>query len=296
MYRCPPSLSAEVTIFSEAQDTRRGFVGDFSDWTEESVGDALELTSARGTVTVQCEEDGAPLTWPLSWTHNMASLHLASNPDSSAFPPRTHFGHPLRRRQRTINRRSLPTQAPSGGSLPTGTASPMQSPDAGLPPAPMLNEAPGAPHPLHVPGIGLPPNLDGSLPQLPSGSPHPLHPPRGWFPGGFHRGGDFGGLESLGDLRGLSPDLGGLADLDRGLHGRNRDLNLNLYSRAPWYRTAMTLPAPPTLPHFHPHPYPHPHPDMFPGPHHPFFAGPHQWWNPGPSQSVDSTSAASTST
>ncbi|KAJ6482587.1 hypothetical protein C8R45DRAFT_775300, partial [Mycena sanguinolenta] len=49
--RLPP----DVTIFTEVQDTRRGFVGDFSDWTEESVGDSLTLTSAGGTVTVQCE-------------------------------------------------------------------------------------------------------------------------------------------------------------------------------------------------------------------------------------------------
>ncbi|KAF7328664.1 hypothetical protein MSAN_02468000 [Mycena sanguinolenta] len=75
-------LPADVTIFTEVQDTRHGFVGDFCDWTEESVGDSLALTSAGGTVTVQCEGEGAgahsPQTWnPFAWAQMGAARRQA---------------------------------------------------------------------------------------------------------------------------------------------------------------------------------------------------------------------------
>ncbi|KAK7023180.1 hypothetical protein R3P38DRAFT_3195150 [Favolaschia claudopus] len=51
-----PSLPPQATIFSEADNTRRGFIGDFADWTRDPVGDEMDLESTLATVSISVME------------------------------------------------------------------------------------------------------------------------------------------------------------------------------------------------------------------------------------------------
>ncbi|KAJ7488158.1 hypothetical protein FB451DRAFT_1025405, partial [Mycena latifolia] len=56
-------LMEDVTTLSEADHTRRCFVGDFADWTEEWAGDVLNVKSASGSVTLLYEDDREANAW-----------------------------------------------------------------------------------------------------------------------------------------------------------------------------------------------------------------------------------------
>ncbi|KAK7052047.1 hypothetical protein R3P38DRAFT_2762483 [Favolaschia claudopus] len=83
-----PSLPPQATIFSEAENTRRGFIGDFTDWTRDSAGDELDLESASVSISVmEVEEDqqrentnpNEPRlnpTDPFAWLKNFKPAHL----------------------------------------------------------------------------------------------------------------------------------------------------------------------------------------------------------------------------
>ncbi|KAJ7256223.1 hypothetical protein B0H12DRAFT_1112834 [Mycena haematopus] len=219
---CAPRLPADVTIFTEVQDTQRGFVGDFSDWTEESMGDSLTLTSTGGTVTVQCDGEAAsaqaanvlPPTWnPISWMHmgaarrGLHSLGALPHVPGPSYPlPRPGVGFPG----------SLP-------QWPPGPIHPLHWADIGR--SSRMPPPPGPPNPMHWRGgfPGSPPqDMNGSLPPR---TPGPSHVPRDEFPGGFdfHRGPDLSGLD-----RGLGTLQGELHNLERNLGTLDSTLEHNL--------------------------------------------------------------------
>ncbi|KAF7369283.1 hypothetical protein MVEN_00256100 [Mycena venus] len=110
-YNSAPRLPAEATIFSEVRDTRRGFVGDFSDWTDGEVGDALSAESAKGRVTVRGEGESGDRDWSglpgetwdptsESWMRLVPNMHAAQQQighhlHHPLFPPGPHPSHPL---------------------------------------------------------------------------------------------------------------------------------------------------------------------------------------------------------
>ncbi|KAJ7312997.1 hypothetical protein DFH08DRAFT_896426 [Mycena albidolilacea] len=100
-FRCTPRLPADFTLFTENQDTRRGFIGDFSDWNEASVGDTLNLTSGRRNVTVLSagEAGDVPQASDPS-SSGMRRPDLTVNVDGS-LPGREH--HSLRRHHRILS-------------------------------------------------------------------------------------------------------------------------------------------------------------------------------------------------
>ncbi|KAK7023177.1 hypothetical protein R3P38DRAFT_2958102 [Favolaschia claudopus] len=98
------SLPQEAIIFAEAQDTRRGFVGDFAGWTDDSVGDALVIESAGPVVVGVAGFDDAD--------------------DGAA----GSGGNPLRRRLRIVRSSTSLANAPSSPTSPrdaTTTSEPL---------------------------------------------------------------------------------------------------------------------------------------------------------------------------
>ncbi|KAK7052041.1 hypothetical protein R3P38DRAFT_2858206 [Favolaschia claudopus] len=103
------AITARVAIiFTEAQDTRRGFVGDFAGWTDEAIGDALVLVSAGPVV-----------------------VGVAGFEDSAE-----GAGNPLRRRLRIVR---------SSTSIANGLSSPTSPRDAATTSEPL---SPSSPRPF----------------------------------------------------------------------------------------------------------------------------------------------------
>jgi len=62
--RFSDALSADLTTFNEVNQTRRCFVGDFSDWTDQPegwIGDEIEVESSNGSIKMQY--DAEPSGW-----------------------------------------------------------------------------------------------------------------------------------------------------------------------------------------------------------------------------------------
>ncbi|KAJ7101366.1 hypothetical protein B0H15DRAFT_815838 [Mycena belliarum] len=108
-------FAAELTLLDETETTRRCFVGDFGGFTDEWVGDALDVESTQGSVTLRYVDEpaaqgapGAPPVWdPQSMAHALRNMS-ASDARSLADALRDMKGskpwgwtHLLQGRQRT---------------------------------------------------------------------------------------------------------------------------------------------------------------------------------------------------
>ncbi|KAK7023176.1 hypothetical protein R3P38DRAFT_2958099 [Favolaschia claudopus] len=90
-----PSLPPQATIFSEANNTRRGFIGDFADWTRDSAGDELDLQSATVSISV-LEAEGGPREQEREDTSTDESQN-PTDPFAWLRMPVPHLQHPLDR-------------------------------------------------------------------------------------------------------------------------------------------------------------------------------------------------------